>query len=326
MNIHRFLNIVLFYMKYDKNLIKSEILKTCCFFDIYSYPLTAFEIFNYIQVQNQFQDITLNYIEKCLDELVKQQNIYHYHGVYSISKNYKQLYQQRCENTHLQRHKITKIEKFARFLQYIPFVKAIFVCNTCAMGPVHKKSDIDLFIISQKNSVWLCRFFVILTLKLLHVRPSKAGKANKICTGFFVDESKLGIYSFAIPCDIYLFYWYITLIPLSSDNQDIIKRFYNKNNELFDTNRQRVSLYFQNMILSMIKSGIEYTLHFLNVERFLRWVQMKKLYSMSDLPIENDDQSVIISDHIIKLHKNDARSLVRETYKTYAYIWEKYND
>jgi hypothetical protein len=64
------------------------------------------------------------------------------------------------------------------------------VTGSAAAGNAEKTADIDIFVISAKDRVWLTRGFTALILKLLNMY-SKNGEAGKICPNLFVDEKSL---------------------------------------------------------------------------------------------------------------------------------------
>jgi hypothetical protein len=54
---------------------------------------------------------------------------------------------------------IEYINKYSRLYRALPFVKAIYICNSITFNSLRKDSDIDLFIITKANRLWLDRFF-----------------------------------------------------------------------------------------------------------------------------------------------------------------------
>jgi len=59
---------------------------------------------------------------------------------------------------------LNKAHLYSKYWSYLPFVKEVYVCNSVAIGNAHSNSDIDLLIISQKNSMFLARLFWMLFL------------------------------------------------------------------------------------------------------------------------------------------------------------------
>ena len=165
--------------------LKQSIIKTLAYFDIFDYPLTKEELFRYLYTEDmQVRDYT-----GFLDQL-EQFNINNKDGFYFLPG--------REDNIVERQSKIKLIEKKMKIgyrgikkLRWIPFLRAVFVCNTVASGSVDENSDIDLFIITNTKRLWLVRFFATVTLKLFGLRTSGRQVKDKICLSFYVAEDSL---------------------------------------------------------------------------------------------------------------------------------------
>lgn len=56
-----------------------------------------------------------------------------------------------------------RAQKYGAKLSWIPGIKMVAVVNSLSMYATHQDSDIDLFIITKKNRIWIVRFLVTLT-------------------------------------------------------------------------------------------------------------------------------------------------------------------
>ena len=57
----------------------------------------------------------------------------------------------------LEKKYFLKAQKHIRNLRFIPWLRYVAIWNSVAMKSSHEKSDIDLFVITEKNRLWLVR-------------------------------------------------------------------------------------------------------------------------------------------------------------------------
>lgn len=108
-----------------------------------------------------------------------------------------------------------------------PFVRAVAVGNSLAMGNFGKESDIDLLIITKKNRLYLARLLFVIPLMLLRLRPNETHRAP-ICVSFMVDETSLSMSERTTPKDIYFAHWCSSLVWVY-DRDGIASRFAEEN-------------------------------------------------------------------------------------------------
>lgn len=129
---------------------------------------------------------------------------------------------------------LEKISQYNTYFRYIPWVLSIAVCNSLAMNAAHEKSDIDLFIITQKNRLWTARICMTLLLTLMWQRKTSKHHAWKFCLSFFITENKLSFEDIALKNDIYLAYWTSTLRPIIN-RKNTFEKFKEANKKLVST-------------------------------------------------------------------------------------------
>lgn len=106
------------------------------------------------------------------------------------------------------------IDKYWKIYQSIPFIKEIYLCNSISFNALKENSDIDLFIITRKNSIRRARFFSLLFFFLLWLKRWKTIR-KKFCLSFYITQDHQNLYSINLPrSDVYLNYWLAHLIPL----------------------------------------------------------------------------------------------------------------
>lgn len=90
--------------------------------------------------------------------------------------------------------KIKIAKKASRVLSIIPSIKMVAVTGSLAMNNSANDSDIDLMIITKKESLWITRLFSYLAFSIYHLsfrRPFDHNQKDKLCLNMWLDESDL---------------------------------------------------------------------------------------------------------------------------------------
>ena len=107
-----------------------------------------------------------------------------------------------------------KVKKWVWLFQIIPFVKTVAVCNNLSFGIVDEKSDIDIFIITRRDRIFIAWAFSNLLLKIFKIRTDKDHVAGRFCLSFFVEEKSMNLSKISMKDDVYLAYWISRLVPI----------------------------------------------------------------------------------------------------------------
>lgn len=299
------------------------IIATLSFFSLFDYPLTAEEIQKYcLSYSLDLETIR----ELCTQNpsITLQDNLYCLTG---------KEYQRKLRRKHdpIIQQRIQKAQRYGRLLRFIPFVRGVFLCNNLSFGVVTDTGDIDLFIVSDSKHLWITRFLVTIFLHFLRVRRHGQYIQNRICLSFFTTETHLDLTSIAqTPQDIYLAYWVLGLRPLVGwdiynsilqENEKWLTKYYNIVNLHTKWQEETVvqNQYQPHHMLQRLQEWGWQT-------RVGRWLEerinvfqkrhMEKRYAQL-----SDKKGVIISEHMLKFHNEDKRSLYqREWKKTFMYF------
>ena len=160
--------------------IQYNIVKTILYFDIFKYPVTKEEIY-------RFSTYDKEEIEIALKELIVQNKIVKKNKFYSISNNYKEI-KKRIKGNLLAKKIKSKAIKNGNLISKFPFVKAVFISGSLSKGYFAKDDDIDYFIITSKNRLWLARTLLILYKKIFLLNSKKY-----FCVNYFMSENELEI-------------------------------------------------------------------------------------------------------------------------------------
>jgi hypothetical protein len=292
----------------------NSILKTIIYFDIFNTPLTREEIFRWLWSNNNTSYID---IFQKLDYLVDNKKIEYKNGYYFLPDR-SEIIDTRQKSIHIVEEKIKIAKRACKKLRWIPFLEAVFVCNTVAGGGVKKSSDIDVFIVIKKGRMWLSRFLTTLTMSVFKLRRSKKNITNKICLSFYATDEALNLSGIKInDPDIYLIYWIDNLIPIydpkntakkiihqnlwakkylpnSFSKYEILPRWKIENSKTSKTFRSFFEKAWEGSYGDLVESQSK------NIQQ----TKMKLSFSNSH---KTNGLGVIINDKMLKFHENDRR-------------------
>jgi len=295
--------------------LEKSILKTILFFDIFEYPLTLIEVYKWLYQFDQ-TGINLSILSDFLTNLQATGKIENSQGFYFIAGQIKHV------ETRLKRYRITEAKfriavKAAWYLKFLPFIKLIAVCNNVGYNNCRLNSDIDFFIITAANRLWLTRLLVTTSLSILRLRRHGRFDVNRICLSFYLADSKLDLSKIAItPQDPYLVYWLATLAPIYQP-QNSYNKFIQANSWAFVNlkNWSVVSLSIRRSITDsrvslFIKDILEKTLSKLfgqSSENFVKKIQWSKVQNYFGDLLKENNSNIVISNQMLKFHKTDRR-------------------
>ena len=111
------------------------------------------------------------------------------------------------------------ISKWSFLYRNFPFVKEIYLANSISFNALNSSSDIDIFVVSKCNRVWIARLFMSFFMLLFCIKRTKNKVAKRFCLSFFVDEYNKNLEPLLLSeKDIYLPYWVVHLVPLYAEN------------------------------------------------------------------------------------------------------------
>jgi len=109
---------------------------------------------------------------------------------------------------------IKKAQQYMKYIAWIPGLKMVALGNSTALGHAHAESDMDLFIVTDTQSLWFVRILVTGIFSILRIRKTGENHAGKMCLSFFATTEGMDFSSFALKNDIYLYFRCVYLRPL----------------------------------------------------------------------------------------------------------------
>jgi len=199
---------------------KKEIDKTLIYSDIFDFPLTKQEIWKYLISDKNFP-------KKNFLKLFKNEKISGKKNLYFL-KGREKIIEKRKNREEIGLIKMEKAKKMINLLSVIPSIYLAGVTGSLALLNSKKKEDIDLFLVSAKDSVWITRFLAVILLKLSGNYRGRTDKRveDKICLNMIIGEDCLKIDSKRQ--DIYTAHEIIQLVPIF-ERSNTYKKFLNNN-------------------------------------------------------------------------------------------------
>jgi hypothetical protein len=321
-------------------MIKQEdIIKPLIFLDIFDYPPTAIELWRFLGVKaglGEVMDICHSRAggnpvlsSRTLDPRLRGDD----NGFYFLSGR-EELIEKRREFFQLSEKKFKIAKRAAWLLHFIPSIKMIAICNNFYYRP---QSDIDFFIITAANRLWLTRFFATIILDIFGLRARGKKRADKICLSFYLSEENMSLESVVLKpakyCgptetdDPYLSYWLAFLEPIYG--QECYNKFWEANAWLKNifpniepkrpvSRRQVGGIKSREYTLPVAEAAPPLPRRGLSayfgdwLEKLAKKIQWWKIsVHVKEMAVFNDSR-VVINDAMLKFHENDRREFYRE--------------
>jgi predicted nucleotidyltransferase len=180
---------------------------------MFSYPLTIDEIYLYLPVKYDQKEYGY-----ALRSLVIERHVYKFDRFYTLRNDY--FLAERRERGNAKASELMMIaKKVGDLLIRFPYVRGVAVSGSLSKNFADEDSDIDLFIITAKNRLWIARTIMHLFKKLTFL----VKKEQYFCMNYYVDEQDLLIHE----KNIYTAIEVATLIPINGDT--IFQQFFADN-------------------------------------------------------------------------------------------------
>lgn len=165
-------------MKYD-----ISVLRVLAYFDLFSHPLKEEEILKFAGCIFSAEEVA-----QCLARLRRSGTVFCIHGMYSLRCD-PLLVQRRLEGESRARQLMAKAGRIGRLLYQFPFVRGVAISGSLSKGVAGPDADIDFFIITSRNRLWIARTFMHVLKKISFL----AGRQHLLCMNYYVDELALEI-------------------------------------------------------------------------------------------------------------------------------------
>jgi len=195
----------------------------------------------------------------------------------------------------------SKNKKSIKLMNFIPFISSISFSGGTAHYGYENHDDIDLFIITKPNALYIVYALIHVLSLLLRVR-------KELCANYLIDERGMEI---KYPHDFYTAHQIISLKAFKNEN--ILNRF-------FDNNTW-IQKYFPNFFWkeAEMKNSVAKNLFLVPINKSLK-ILYRFIYR-KQLAKNQNKTSLKLEEHFIKLHTNDHRQRITEEFYN---SWKNY--
>lgn len=171
--------------------LKTAILRTLIYADLFGFPLTVREIHQFLISS---RPVSLTRIKKALAQALAAKKVAQANGLYFLPGQ-KKIVGQRRKREQWSREKLTIARRAANWLKLIPSIKMVAVTGALAINNAKKDDDIDLLIIASRGCLWLTRLLTVLLIELVarRRRPQDSRAKDKLCLNMFLEENHLKV-------------------------------------------------------------------------------------------------------------------------------------
>ncbi len=290
-------------------------LKTLLYFSIFKYPLTKEEIYKFSDADSK------EVINREIDILIKKGIVFKFNEFYTLSNDSKFI-DRRLKGNKMAKAIMPKANKVARFIAKFPYVESVSISGALAKGYYDDDGDIDFFIITKPNRLWVARTLLILYKKIFLLNSKKY-----FCVNYFISSNYLKISE----QNRFTATEMVTLIPIYGKEtfEAFIKENPWPNNYLPNITAYNFSA-IKNTKKSWLSIIIEKALNTTvgnSVDELFRKVTLKKWHSkFGDLPLEDFKIAMKSTKQVSKHHPNNfQRKVIDRLNLEYQKIEKEHN-
>lgn len=163
--------------------VELEVIRVLAYYQLFHHPLKASEITRFVNVTPM---VTKN-INNALSTLLHLNVVFQFEGYFSL-ENDPSLVHARLEGEIRAKSLLKVAQRMSKLIYSFPFVRAVFISGSLSKGVVPKDADIDYFIVTKRNKLWITR-----TLLVMFKRIFLLGSKKFFCVNYFVDENHMEI-------------------------------------------------------------------------------------------------------------------------------------
>ena len=165
------------------NSTRQNILKVLAYFDYFNHPLTSEDIRSFMP---------LHYPQLSIDNALRwlhEDGIVFKTGEFYSLQNEPSLAQRKIRGHETAIKQLVIARKAAKFLSRFPYVQTVAVSGSLSKYYADENTDIDFFIITSSNRLWIARTCMHIFKKLSFI----AGKQDWFCMNYYIDEKQMEI-------------------------------------------------------------------------------------------------------------------------------------
>jgi hypothetical protein len=162
---------------------ESAVVQCLLYFDTFSYPLTIDEVKNFCSARFDRDAELKNTLDLLLHKnLIKQKEIF-----YFVNSD-ESCIERRLKGNKMAEQVMPKAIKYGKFIAQFPFVETVCISGSLSKNYFDEKGDVDFFIITKAQRLWLCRSLLVGFKKIFLLNSRKY-----FCVNYFVGNDNLSI-------------------------------------------------------------------------------------------------------------------------------------
>lgn len=193
--------------------LQDSIVRVLAYFDMFAYPVSIEEIRFFLDKKADH-----DLLPEAIRQLLQEKHIFRYDQFYSLRDD-SSLAGKRIKDNQRAAAMMATARKIAVFLYRFPYVRGVGISGSLSKNVASERADIDFFIITKSNRLWIARTLMHLFKKLSFL----VGKQHWYCMNYFIDEEALQIEEKNIFTAMEL----ITMIPVSGNGT--MQKFFSAN-------------------------------------------------------------------------------------------------
>ncbi len=291
-------------------------LKPLLYFSLFKYPLTKEEILSFSSCKNEERTTT------ALKELVDDKVVYKIDDFYSLEDD-SNLIKRRLAGNKGAKGISKKADRMSKLISKFPFVEGVGLSGALSKGFYDEDGDIDFFIITAPERLWIARTLLILYKKIFLLNSKKY-----FCVNYFVSENALEIEE----KNLFTATELVTLIPkygngsfhkFYNDNDWAYTKFPNKSytkslDALKPINKSRLSSFVERVLKGALGDRLD--------NFFLRITYKKWKVKFNALERDQFDIALKSTPDVSKHHpKNFQQKVINRLNQKYREYEKKYN-
>src|SRR3989344_7602912 len=210
--------------------LTAAIYKTVVFFDAQDIAPTLLELKAYLVATPQFsaqdQKVTIFDMENALTGELRGQ-VESHSGLYFLPSR-ESLVDARKLRYRTSLVRFRKARKYLFWLKFFPYLRAVGISGSQALFNSNPSSDIDLFVLTSKNRIWLARFLVSFYFQIFGQRRHGEHIQDRFCLNHYLCEDL----EITEDRNLYTAVEYASLIPVLGTEE--FARFWQKNRWIND--------------------------------------------------------------------------------------------
>lgn len=126
-------------------------------------------------------------VQNVLRELKNNEVIQEHDGYYGVAVTEEQIKTRKQDEARFD-EALSKVMASSRIISRFPFVRGLAISGGISKGVMKEDGDVDFFITTSRNRLWICRSLLVINKKLLRFNSKKY-----FCVNYFVDVDSLHI-------------------------------------------------------------------------------------------------------------------------------------